>query len=199
MGVLPGGPGHSHMCKGADGPRSDRCQPRRRPRHRRCATVPTVTGGAACRRAVWRRPSASTTSRASAPSPWRKPSSPGSCSCCIRPACPASLACMHGASLALAALVVSSAVRWALTTDDKLPESWLDALSVFDVGIVIGLIWSYQFDFDASASVDDQAAGLRHPVAHRRRARAALPSRARSSSPALLPWPGGACSSVRRR
>ena len=40
-----------------------------------------------------------------------------------------------------------------LTTDDQLPESWLDALSVFDVGIVIGLIWSYQFDFDASAGV----------------------------------------------
>ena len=54
---------------------------------------------------------------------------------------------------ALAALVISSAVRWALTTDDKLPESWLDALSVFDVGIVIGLIWSYQFDIDASVGV----------------------------------------------
>ena len=54
---------------------------------------------------------------------------------------------------ALAALVVSSAVRWALTTDNKLPESWLDALSVLDVGIVIALIWSYQFDVDTSAGV----------------------------------------------
>ena len=54
---------------------------------------------------------------------------------------------------ALAALIVSSAIRWVLTTDDKLPESWLDALSVLDVGIVIALIWSYQFDIDASASV----------------------------------------------
>ena len=47
--------------------------------------------------------------------------------------------------LALSALIVSSAVRWALTTDDRLPEAWLDALNVLDVGLVISLIWSYQF------------------------------------------------------
>jgi diguanylate cyclase (GGDEF)-like protein len=61
---------------------------------------------------------------------------------------------VHGwGLLALAALVASSAVRWAITADGKLPETWLDALSVVDVGIVIVLIWSYQFGFDGSASV----------------------------------------------
>ena len=31
--------------------------------------------------------------------------------------------------------------------DEPLPEHWLDALSVVDVGIVLSLIWSYQFAF----------------------------------------------------
>ena len=47
--------------------------------------------------------------------------------------------------LALSALIVSSAVRWVLTSDDRLPETWLDALNVLDVGLVVSLIWSYQF------------------------------------------------------
>ena len=54
--------------------------------------------------------------------------------------------------LALIALIASSGVRWLLTTDEKLPESWLDALSVLDVAIVISLIWSYQFGFHVPAS-----------------------------------------------
>ena len=54
--------------------------------------------------------------------------------------------------LALSALIVSSAVRWALTTDDRLPETWLDALNVLDVGLVVSLIWSYQFASDVPAS-----------------------------------------------
>ena len=54
--------------------------------------------------------------------------------------------------LALIALIVSSGVRWRLTTDERLPEAWLDALSVLDVAIVISLIWSYQFGFDVPAS-----------------------------------------------
>ena len=54
--------------------------------------------------------------------------------------------------LALSALIVSSAVRWALTNDDRLPETWLDVLNVVDVGLVISLIWSYQFAFGVPAS-----------------------------------------------
>ena len=54
--------------------------------------------------------------------------------------------------LALSALIVSSAVRWALTTDDRLLETWLDALNVVDVGLVVSLIWSYQFASDVPAS-----------------------------------------------
>jgi diguanylate cyclase (GGDEF)-like protein len=54
--------------------------------------------------------------------------------------------------LALSALIVSSAVRWALITDDRLPETWLDALNVLDVGLVVSLIWSYQFVSDDPAS-----------------------------------------------
>ncbi len=55
--------------------------------------------------------------------------------------------------LALSALIVSSAVRWVLTSDDRLPETWLDALNVIDVGLVVSLIWSYQFVLGNPASV----------------------------------------------
>lgn len=53
--------------------------------------------------------------------------------------------------LALAALIGSSAVRWWLASEEPLPERRLDALSVIDVGIVISLIWSYQFAFNHPA------------------------------------------------
>ena len=55
--------------------------------------------------------------------------------------------------LALSALIVSSAVRWVLTSDDRLPETWLDALNVLDVGLVVSLIWSYQFVLGTPSSV----------------------------------------------
>jgi diguanylate cyclase (GGDEF)-like protein len=54
--------------------------------------------------------------------------------------------------LALSALILSSAVRWGLTTEDKLPESWLDVLNVVDIGLVLSLIWSYQFALGVPAS-----------------------------------------------
>jgi diguanylate cyclase (GGDEF)-like protein len=54
--------------------------------------------------------------------------------------------------LCLIALLVSSGVRWRLTIDERLPQAWLDALSVLDVGLVIALIWSYQFDSHIPAS-----------------------------------------------
>src|SRR6185503_12577156 len=48
---------------------------------------------------------------------------------------------------ALLALVASSGVRWSLVSREPLPEHWLDTLSVVDVGIVLSIIWSYQFAF----------------------------------------------------
>ena len=47
----------------------------------------------------------------------------------------------------LAALVASSAIRWRLASQQPLPERFLDALSVVDVGLVLSLIWSYQYAF----------------------------------------------------
>ncbi|HEY8246150.1 MAG TPA: EAL domain-containing protein [Hyphomicrobium sp.] len=52
---------------------------------------------------------------------------------------------------ALQALMASSAVRWWLASREPLPEHWLDALSVVDVGIVLSVIWSYQFAFNHPA------------------------------------------------
>lgn len=48
---------------------------------------------------------------------------------------------------ALVALIASSAARWWLASQATLPEHRLDALSVVDVGIVLSLIWSYQYAF----------------------------------------------------
>jgi diguanylate cyclase (GGDEF)-like protein len=53
--------------------------------------------------------------------------------------------------LALVALVVSSALRWVLASRASLPERQLDILSVLDVGIVLSIIWSYQFAFEHPA------------------------------------------------
>lgn len=53
---------------------------------------------------------------------------------------------------ALVGLVCSSAVRWWLADRRPLPEHSLDLLSVVDVGIVLLLIWSYQFSFGHPAS-----------------------------------------------
>jgi diguanylate cyclase (GGDEF)-like protein len=49
--------------------------------------------------------------------------------------------------VALAALVCSSAVRWWLAGERPLREHVLDLLSIVDVGIVLSLIWSYQYVF----------------------------------------------------
>jgi diguanylate cyclase (GGDEF)-like protein len=53
--------------------------------------------------------------------------------------------------LTLIALVLTSCVRWRLAGAARLPERWLDALSVVDVGIVLTLIWGYQFAFQHPA------------------------------------------------
>lgn len=53
--------------------------------------------------------------------------------------------------MALAALVCSSAVRWWLAGKRPLPLRTLDTLSIVDVGIVLSLIWSYQYAFDLPA------------------------------------------------
>jgi len=59
---------------------------------------------------------------------------------------------VHGwLAVALAALLVSSAVRWWMASKPKLPCVKLDVLSVIDVGIVLTAIWSYQFAFDHPA------------------------------------------------
>ena len=42
-------------------------------------------------------------------------------------------------------------MRWWLASREPLPEHWLDALSVVDVGIVLSVIWSYQFAFNHPA------------------------------------------------
>ncbi len=53
---------------------------------------------------------------------------------------------VHGwLAVALAALILSSAVRWWLASKPTLPNVALDILSVVDVGIVLAAIWSYQF------------------------------------------------------
>jgi diguanylate cyclase (GGDEF)-like protein len=49
--------------------------------------------------------------------------------------------------VALAGLICSSAVRWWLAGQRPLRERALDLLSVVDVGIVLSLIWSYQYVF----------------------------------------------------
>jgi len=53
--------------------------------------------------------------------------------------------------LALAMLIASSGLRWTLTYRKELPERALDVLNVVDVGIVLSLIWSYQYAYDHPA------------------------------------------------
>ncbi len=53
---------------------------------------------------------------------------------------------------ALAAFVMSSGIRWWLAGLRPLPDRALDALSVIDVGIVISVIWSYQYAFGHPAA-----------------------------------------------
>jgi PAS domain-containing protein len=63
----------------------------------------------------------------------------------------------HGIALdswlvsALVLLAGSSTLRWMLASRKELPERTLDALSVFDVGIILSVIWDYQFAFDHPA------------------------------------------------
>jgi len=52
----------------------------------------------------------------------------------------------------LVALLCSSAIRWRLAAQRPLPERRLDTLSVIDVGIVLALIWSYQYAFGHPAA-----------------------------------------------
>lgn len=54
--------------------------------------------------------------------------------------------------ISLVALFCSSAVRWWLAGQRPLPERRLDILSVIDVGIVLALIWSYQYAFGHPAA-----------------------------------------------
>ncbi|KAB2880265.1 MAG: EAL domain-containing protein [Pseudorhodoplanes sp.] len=53
---------------------------------------------------------------------------------------------------ALGALVASSAIRWQLSKREALPDRLLDLLSVADILIFLGLIWSYQFAHQHPAS-----------------------------------------------
>jgi diguanylate cyclase (GGDEF)-like protein len=54
-------------------------------------------------------------------------------------------------AFALVLLVASSTLRWGLAGRKELPERALDALSVFDVGIILSVIWDYQYAFDHPA------------------------------------------------
>jgi diguanylate cyclase (GGDEF)-like protein len=53
--------------------------------------------------------------------------------------------------LALALLVLSSALRWMLAKSKDLPERTLDVLNIVDVGIFLSLIWSYQYAYEHPA------------------------------------------------
>ena len=53
--------------------------------------------------------------------------------------------------VALALLMLSSALRWMLAKSKDLPERTLDVLNVVDVAIFLSLIWSYQFAYDHPA------------------------------------------------
>ncbi|MBV6487398.1 MAG: hypothetical protein GHHEDOFH_01343 [Pseudorhodoplanes sp.] len=63
----------------------------------------------------------------------------------------------HGQSLnpwvvgALSALVASSAVRWQLSKRRPLPDTLFDLLTVADILIFLGLIWTYQFAYQHPA------------------------------------------------
>jgi len=52
---------------------------------------------------------------------------------------------------ALAALVVSSAIRWRIAGIEPFPNRYLEALSVIDVGIVLCLIWELQYAYGHAA------------------------------------------------
>jgi diguanylate cyclase (GGDEF)-like protein len=54
-------------------------------------------------------------------------------------------------ALALALLILSSALRWMLARSKDLPERTLDVLNVIDVGIFLSLLWSYQYAYDHPA------------------------------------------------
>jgi diguanylate cyclase (GGDEF)-like protein len=54
--------------------------------------------------------------------------------------------------VAIVALLASSAARWVLADRKPMPERSLDILSVVDVAIVIGLIWSSQYALGVPAS-----------------------------------------------
>ena len=53
--------------------------------------------------------------------------------------------------LTLTLLIASSGLRLVLTRDNKLPERALDVLNLADIGIFLGLIWSYQFAYQHPA------------------------------------------------
>ena len=53
--------------------------------------------------------------------------------------------------VALALLLVSSALRWMLARSKELPERALDVLNVVDIAIFLSLIWSYQFAYEHPA------------------------------------------------
>ncbi len=53
--------------------------------------------------------------------------------------------------VALALLMLSSALRFMLAKSRDLPERTLDVLNVIDVAIFLSLIWSYQFAYDHPA------------------------------------------------
>jgi diguanylate cyclase (GGDEF)-like protein len=53
--------------------------------------------------------------------------------------------------LMLSALVATSVLRLRLTNLRQLPERLLDALNIVDVGIFLGLVWSYQFAYQHPA------------------------------------------------
>jgi diguanylate cyclase (GGDEF)-like protein len=53
--------------------------------------------------------------------------------------------------VALALLMLSSALRWMLARSEDLPERTLDVLNVIDVGIFLSLLWSYQYAYEHPA------------------------------------------------
>lgn len=57
-----------------------------------------------------------------------------------------------GVWICIAALLSSSLLRWTVAGRRPLPERTLDALGIVDVGIVLGLIWNYQYSLALPSS-----------------------------------------------
>ena len=53
--------------------------------------------------------------------------------------------------LGVVPLIASSALRWVLASRGELPERTLTILNVIDVGLLVWLIWSYQYAYQHPA------------------------------------------------